>query len=153
MVFPVLDIKTFVMLKNFFTTSAFCFMLTIHLTGQSIEAQVEILRQNMLNPNVSTLNLILSSDLVYGHSNGHLEDKATFIDNLTNGTYDFTEISCTDQSIKLSKHIAVVRHTLKAKTNDKGIPAEINLKILLVWKKEGKTWQLWERQSAKIVAY
>jgi hypothetical protein len=153
MVFPVLDTKTFIMLKNLFTTLAFCFMLTIHLTGQSIEAQVEILRQNMLNPNVSTLNLILSSDLVYGHSNGHLEDKATFIDNLTNGTYDFTEISCTDQSIKLSKHIAVVRHTLKAKTNDKGIPAEINLKILLVWKKEGKTWQLWERQSAKIVPH
>jgi hypothetical protein len=153
MVFPVLDTKTFIMLKNLFTTLAFCFMLTIHLTGQSIEAQVEILRQNMLNPNVSTLNLILSSDLVYGHSNGHLEDKATFIDNLTNGTYDFTEISCTDQSIKISKHIAVVRHTLKAKTNDKGIPAEINLKILLVWKKEGKTWQLWERQSAKIVPH
>jgi hypothetical protein len=141
------------MLKNLFTTLAFCFMLTIHLTGQSIEAQVEILRQNMLNPNVSTLNLILSPDLVYGHSNGHLEDKATFIDNLTNGTYDFTEISCTDQSIKISKHIAVVRHTLKAKTNDKGIPAEINLKILLVWKKDGKTWQLWERQSAKIVPH
>jgi hypothetical protein len=153
MVFPVLDTKTFIMLKNLFTTLAFCFMLTIHLTGQSIEAQMEILRQNMLNPNVSTLNLILSSDLVYGHSNGHLEDKATFIDNLTNGTYDFTEISCTDQSIKISKHIAVVRHTLKAKTNDKGIPAEINLKILLVWKKEGKTWQLWERQSAKIVPH
>ena len=141
------------MLKNLFTTLAFCSILTIHLTGQSIEAQVEILRQNMLNPSVSTLNLILSTDLVYGHSNGHLEDKATFIDNLTNGNYDFTEISCTDQSIKLSKHIAVVRHTLKAKTNDKGIPAEINLKILLVWKKEGKTWQLWERQSAKIVPH
>jgi hypothetical protein len=141
------------MLKNLFTTLAFCSILTIHLTGQSIEAQVEILRQNMLNPNVSILNLILSPDLVYGHSNGHLEDKATFIDNLTNGTYDFTEISCTDQSIKLSKHIAVVRHTLRAKTNDKGIPAEINLKILLVWKKEGKTWQLWERQSAKIVPH
>jgi hypothetical protein len=141
------------MIKNLFTTIAFCSILTIHLTGQSIEAQVEILRQNMLNPSVSTLNLILSTDLVYGHSNGHLEDKATFIDNLTNGTYDFTEISCTDQSIKLSKHIAVVRHTLKAKTNDKGIPAEINLKILLVWKKEGKNWQLWERQSAKIVPH
>jgi ketosteroid isomerase-like protein len=119
--------------------------------AQSIETQVEILRQNLLNPNISALNRILSPDLVYGHSNGHLEDKATFIDNLTNGNYDFTEISCTDQSIKLSKHIAVVRHTLKAKTNDKGIPAEINLKILLVWKKEGKTWQLWERQSAKII--
>jgi hypothetical protein len=141
------------MIKNLFTTIAFCSILTIHLTGQSIEAQVEILRQNMLNPSVSTLNLILSTDLVYGHSNGHLEDKATFIDNLTNGNYDFTEISCTDQSIKLSKHIAVVRHTLKAKTNDKGIPAEINLKILLVWKKEGKNWQLWERQSAKIVPH
>ena len=119
-------------------------MLSIPLMAQSIETQVEILRQNLLNPNISALNLILSPDLVYG-------DKATFIDNLTNGNYDFTEISCTEQSIKLSKHIAVVRHTLKAKTNDKGIPAEINLKILLVWKKEGKTWQLWERQSAKII--
>ena len=128
-------------------------MLSIPLMAQSIETQVEILRQNMLNPNISALNLILSPDLVYGHSTGHLEDKATFIDNLTNGNYDFTEISCTDQSIKLSKHIAVVRHTLKAKTNDKGIPAEINLKILLVWKKEGKTWQLWERQSAKFVPH
>ena len=120
-------------------------MLTTPLMAQSIE--------NQLNPNISALNHILSPDLVYGHSNGHLEDKATFIDNLTNGNYDFTEISCTDQSIKLSKHIAVVRHTLKAKTNDKGIPAEINLKILLVWKKEGKNWQLWERQSAKIVPH
>ena len=67
-------------------------MLTIPLMAQSIENQVEILRQNMLNPNISALNLILSPDLVYGHSNGHLEDKATFIDRLTNGTYDFTEI-------------------------------------------------------------
>jgi hypothetical protein len=141
------------MLKNFFTTLTLWFMLTTPLMAQSIENQVEILRQNMLNPNISALNLILSPDLVYGHSNGHLEDKATFIDRLTNGTYDFTEIIWTDQSIKLSKHIAVVRHTLKAKTNDKGIPSEINLKILLVWKKEGKNWQLWERQSAKIVPH
>lgn len=141
------------MVKNLFTTLVFWCILTIHLTGQSIEAQVEILRQNMLNPNISTLNNILSPDLVYGHSNAHLEDKATFIANLTNGNYDFTEIICTDQSIKLSKHIAVVRHTLKAKTNDKGIPSEINIKILMVWKKEGKTWQLWERQSAKIVPH
>lgn len=141
------------MVKNLFKTLTIGCISMIQLSGQSIETQVEILRQNMLNPNISALNLILSPDLVYGHSNGHLEDKATFIDNLTNGNYDFTEIICTNQSIKQSKHIAVVRHTLQAKTNDKGIPSEINLKILLVWKKNGKTWQLWERQSAKIVPH
>jgi hypothetical protein len=40
---------------------------------------------------------------------------------------------------------------LHAKTNDKKIPGEINLKILMVWKKEGKIWQLWERQAVKIL--
>lgn len=141
------------MFKYFIPALVLTQFFSFRLYSQSIEGQVALLRQNMLNPNISALNLILSPDLVYGHSNGHLEDKATFIDRLTNGTYDFTEIIWTDQSIKLSKHIAVVRHTLKAKTNDKGIPSEINLKILLVWKKEGKTWQLWERQSAKIVPH
>jgi hypothetical protein len=100
---------------------------------------------------MSSLNKILASDLVYGHSNAKLEDKTAFIENLLNGNYDFTEITLKDQSIKVSKHIAVVRHTLHAKTNDKKIPGEINLKILMVWKKEGKIWQLWERQAVKIL--
>jgi hypothetical protein len=117
--------------------------------GQSIENQIEVLRQNMLNPDLTTLNKLLASDLVYGHSNGKIEDKTAFIANLTNGNYDFTEIILKDQSIKINKHIAVVRHTLYAKTNDKMVPGEVNLKIVLVWKKEGKIWQLWERQAVK----
>ncbi|NBU35959.1 MAG: nuclear transport factor 2 family protein [Bacteroidetes bacterium] len=139
------------MLKYFIPALVFMHLFSFPLLGQTIENQVDILRQNMLDPDISTLNKILASDLVYGHSNGKIEDKKAFIENLQNGNYDFTEITLKDQTIKTSKHIAIVRHTLYAKTNDKKVPAEVNLKILMVWKKEGKTWQLWERQAVKIL--
>jgi hypothetical protein len=125
---------------------------SFRIYGQSIETQVALLRQNMLEPDSRALDKMLASDLVYGHSNGKLEDKAAFIRNLTNGNYDFTEISLKDQTIKVNKQTAVVRHTLYAKTNDQKVPGEVHLKILMVWKKEGKTWRLWERQAVKIPA-
>ncbi|MFM7090218.1 MAG: nuclear transport factor 2 family protein [Bacteroidota bacterium] len=137
------------MAKYLIPTLLLSLVFSLHSKGQSIENQVELLKQNMLNPDAASLNKILAADLVYGHSNGKLEDKTAFIENLTNGNYDFTEIILKDQSIKTNKHIAIVRHTLYAKTNDRKVPGETNLKILLVWKKEGKTWQLWERQAVK----
>jgi len=139
------------MFKYFIPALVLTQFFSFRLHSQSMEDQVALLRQYMLDPDMTSLNKILASDLVYGHSNGKLEDKTAFIENLLNGNYDFTEITLKDQSIKVSKHVAIVRHTLHAKTNDKKIPGEINLKILMVWKKEGKIWQLWERQAVKIL--
>ena len=45
---------------------------------------------------------------------------------------------------------AVVRHILKAKTNDGGKPADVHLRVLLIWQKQGGHWKLLARQAVKM---
>ena len=41
-------------------------------------------------------------------------------------------------------------NTLNAKTNDGGKPAEVHLKVLLIWQKGKSGWKLLARQAIKI---
>jgi hypothetical protein len=49
---------------------------------------------------------------------GHIDDKKEFVDKLTNGSSDFVTIDLSEQTISISDKVAIVRHTLNAKTND-----------------------------------
>jgi ketosteroid isomerase-like protein len=113
---------------------------------------VEQLRVAMVNADKAALENIAASKLSYGHSGGAVDDKKTFVEKITNGASDFVSIDLTEQTISISGKVAIVRHTLKAKTNDAGkAPGEVNLKILLVWQKNKKTgWKLLARQAVKL---
>ena len=63
---------------------------------------------------------------------------------------DFVSIDLTEQTISISDDVAVVRHVLNAKTNDGGKPAEVHLKVLLIWQKGKSGWKLLARQAIKI---
>lgn len=111
---------------------------------------VEFLKQAMISGNQSDLETIASVDLSYGHSSGKIEDKTAFVKSIASGASDFVSIDLTDQTIKISKKLAIVRHKLAAKTNDNGKPGEVKLGIMLVLAKEGKDWKLIGRQAYKI---
>ena len=72
------------------------------------------------------------------------------MDKLTNGSSDFVTIDLSEQTISISDKVAVVRHTLNAKTNDGGKPGEVHLKVLLIWQKGKAGWKLLARQAIKI---
>lgn len=117
-----------------------------------IEKSVEALRQAMIQPDRNQLDVLVMEELSYGHSNGRIEDKETFIGNLLNGNSNFEEITISDQQITVNKKTAIVRHQLFAKTNDKGKgPGEVNLHIMTVWVKRGGSWKLLARQAVKKV--
>ncbi|MBN8688840.1 MAG: nuclear transport factor 2 family protein [Chitinophagales bacterium] len=126
------------------------------VSGQSKkEKQVadatEQLRKAMVDADKSGLEKLASDQLSYGHSGGHVEGKAEFVDKIVSGKSDFVSIELTDQTIAISGKTAVVRHSLAAKTNDGGKPGEVHLKILLIWQKEGSQWKLLARQAVKIL--
>jgi len=117
-----------------------------------IEKSVEALRQAMIQPDRNQLDVLVMEELSYGHSNGRIEDKETFVGNLLNGNSNFEEIILSDQQITVNKKTAIVRHQLFAKTNDKGKgPGEVNLHIMTVWVKRADTWKLLARQAVKKV--
>lgn len=116
-----------------------------------VEAAVEQLRQVLLSGEADVLDRITAPSLSYGHSDGRVEDKATFIAQLTSGQSNFTEIDLREQSIAVSGGTAVVRHLMRASTHDAGkAPGLINLKVILVWVREEDGWKLLARQAVKM---
>jgi ketosteroid isomerase-like protein len=115
---------------------------------QVLEA-CEQFRNALIDSDVKALERLLSEDLCYGHSDGLTEGKASFIENIAQGRYDFTSIIIRDQRIRLFGKTAIVRHAIDADTNDNNIPGQINLKLVLVWRREKCDWRLIERQSVR----
>ncbi len=104
----------------------------------------------LIDADQESLELLLDASLSYGHSNGSIENKKQFIENILNGNSVFMEIELVDQSVKISGDTSIVRHIFKAETNDKNVPATISLQILLVWQKQDEQWKLLARQAVHI---
>jgi ketosteroid isomerase-like protein len=116
---------------------------------QAVAQQVENLKKAMIDADKSSLENLTSDKLTYGHSTGNIEDKKLFVENILNNKSDFVTIDLTNQTISISKDVALVRHKLDAKTNNDGKPGEAHLFVLLVWQKTGGQWKLLARQAVK----
>lgn len=144
------------MIKKSFFTSIISLMIAIGVTAQSkdetaVADAVEKLRQAMIDGNKTVLEALVLDKLSYGHSGGHIDDKAEFVEKLASGKSDFVTIELSEQTISVSDKTAIVRHKLNAKTNDGGKAAEVHLLVLLVWQKQQGQWKLLARQAVKIV--
>jgi hypothetical protein len=143
-------------MKRTLIALVFCCLATTVAQSQSKEdkevvAAVESLRKAMLDGEKSALDKIAAPELTYGHSSGTIEDKAAFIDALVSGRNDFVTIDLSEQSVKLvGDNLALVRHKLKAETNNGGTPGTANIGILLVFQKQKGQWKLLARQAFKL---
>ena len=115
----------------------------------AVAAAVEKLRVAMIDGNKTSLEGLVTNDLSYGHSGGHIDDKKEFVEKLSSGKSDFVTIDLSGQSISISGKTAIVRHKLDATTNDGGKPGEVHLLVMLVWQKQGGQWKLLARQAVK----
>jgi ketosteroid isomerase-like protein len=117
---------------------------------KAVAGAVEQLRKAMVDGDSLMLDKLTSSQLSYGHSGGHIDDKAEFVQKIASGKSDFVTIELTEQTISVSKNTAVVRHKLNAATNDGGKPAVVHLAVLLIWQKLHGGWKLLARQAIKL---
>lgn len=114
---------------------------------KAVAETLERFRVAMVDGDSVALNKLVSTNLSYGHSGGHVEGKEEFVRKIVSGKSDFVTIDISEQTINVVKDVAVVRHTLHATTNDNGKPGVVDLSILLIWQKDKKGWQLLARQA------
>jgi len=143
------------MKRTFLIAVCFLFVNTLVFAQNSDEKAVadavEKLRVAIVDAKESELSKLTSADLSYGHSNGLLEDKKEFIRALTSEESNFTRIELSEQTIKISGDIALVRHKLMGDTHNKGKdPAPVKLGIFMVWQKLKGDWLLVGRQAFKL---
>jgi len=115
----------------------------------AVTAAAERLRVAMVDPEEAQLSALVADDLSYGHSGGRIDTKASFIGDLLNRNSDFVSIVISDQTVKVVQDNALVRHTLVAQTNDRGVAGNVKLHVLQVWQRQGGTWKLLARQAVR----
>lgn len=142
-------------MKKIFLTALFiiagcCFVIAQDKKEKKMADAVEQLRKAMIDADKAALEELVMDKLSYGHSSGHIDDKKEFVEKLVSGRSDFVSIDLSEQTVSISGKIAIVRHILKAKTNDGGKPGEVQLRVMLVWQKQGGKWKLLARQAVKM---
>jgi hypothetical protein len=145
------------MQKSLFIISLGCLLSTGLLAQpkssndeKGVATAVEVLRKAMVDGDKKALESVAAEELSYGHSSGRVEDKASFVTSLTNGTSDFVSINIADQTIKITGNTAIVRYKMTGDTNDNNKPGTVNLGVLLVWQKQKGQWKLLARQAFKL---
>jgi hypothetical protein len=111
---------------------------------------VEIFNKAIINKDTGTLEKILLNELSYGHSNGLVQDKASFIHKIIAGPNFFTAIDLQNQTIKIVGDMAIVRHLVTAKVINKGSPGVLKFGNVLILLKRNKNWKFIVRQAYKI---
>lgn len=117
---------------------------------KDVAKAVEALRIAMIEGKRESLAKIAFDDLSYGHSDGHVENKAEFIEKIVSGQSKFTTIDLSEQVIQVTGDVATVRHQFQAATANDGVPGTVNLHVLTVWVKRKGEWKLLARQAVKL---
>lgn len=115
--------------------------------GKALEA----LRMAIMTGDGKTLAALLHDKVIYAHSDGHLvQSKAEFIASL-NGKPNYRTLTFSDITIVVVGNNALVRHTWDgADIMPDGSTGHSYIKVMQVWRKEGKGWKLFARQSCPI---
>ena len=128
--------------------------------GQAAHAQddngivandVAAFRNAQFTLNAGTLKAFCADDLSYSHSDGHIEDKATFVTNATNGRYVFNALEYQGTTVHVVDTTAIVRFKWVARQTWKdGKITDTQMAIMMVWHKQGQEWKLLARSATKL---
>ena len=119
---------------------------------EAVAKNVEAFRKAQIAANAEALAALCAPELSYSHSDGHVEDKATFIANATDGKSKILSLEYQDPKITVVGPAAIVRfHWVgEAQSVADGKKTATNLHILMNWQKQGADWKLLTRASTKL---
>src|SRR5215510_8468566 len=118
----------------------------------AVKKRVEAFRLAQIAADAKAFDALCAAELSYSHSDGRVEDKATFIANATNGKSKFLSLEYLDPQIRVVGPAAIVRFPRVAQSPAvaDGKKTNTNLHILMNWQKQGADWKLLSRASTKL---
>ena len=118
----------------------------------AVAKSVEAFRVAQIAVDAKAFDALCAAELSYSHSDGRVEDRATFITNATNGKSTFLSLAYQDPQIRVVGTAAIVRFHWVAESQSvaDGKKSNTNLHILMNWQKQGADWKLLSRASTKL---
>lgn len=115
---------------------------------QAIKTSIDKFNAAAKAADKATLDKLLHADLVYGHSNAKIENKAECIQALVTGKPNF--VMEPGLSIRIYGKTAVAHGKMTANVVQNGNPTKIPLDLLQVWVKEGADWRMVARHTTRL---
>jgi Domain of unknown function (DUF4440) len=118
----------------------------------AVAKNVEAFRKAQVAADPKALDALCAAELSYSHSDGRVEDRATFVANATNGKSKFLLLEYKDPQVRVVGDAAIVRfHWVgQSESIPEGKKNDTNLHILMNWQKQGSDWKLLSRASTKL---
>ena len=119
---------------------------------EAVAKNVEAFRKAQVAADPKALEALCAAELSYSHSDGRVEDRATFVANATNGKSKFLMLEYKDPQVRVVGPAAIVRfHWVgQSESIPEGKKNDTNLHILMNWQKQGSDWKLLSRASTKL---
>jgi hypothetical protein len=119
---------------------------------ETVAKKVEAFRLAQIVADAKAFDALCAAELSYSHSDGHVEDKATFITNATNGKSKFLSLEYLDPQIRVVGTAAIVRFHWVGESQSvaDSKKSNTNLHILMNWQKRGADWKLLSRAATKL---
>jgi len=115
-----------------------------------IAANCKLLNQALITRDKALLERLVATKLSYGHSNGDVEDKTTFVKNVVDKKPIYVTINIPSQTINIADNNAIVRQTQELKVIKEDKETDLKIGNLLIWQKQGKAWKLLVKQGFKL---
>jgi ketosteroid isomerase-like protein len=119
---------------------------------EAVAKRLETFRTAQAAQDAKTLTALCAPELSYSHSDGHIEDRDTFVKNATSGKSKTLSLEYKDPTIRVVGDVAIVRFHWVAESESvaDGKKSSTNLAILMNWHKQGGEWKLLDRASTKL---
>ncbi|HEY4936259.1 MAG TPA: nuclear transport factor 2 family protein [Puia sp.] len=118
--------------------------------NKEVETTIDNLNAAMISKDKPILEKLTTEELSYGHSTGVVQNKSEFVNDILSGPINFLKIDITNENINLADDIAIVRNISSISGTNKGMPLELKIGVLMIWKKQEGNWKLLARQGFKL---
>ena len=119
---------------------------------EAVKKNVEAFRKAQIAADAKALEALTAAELSYSHSDGRVEDKATFVKNATAGKSKILALEWKEPTIRVVGDAAIVRFHWVGESES--VPdakkSSTNLHVLMNWQKQGADWKLLTRASTKL---
>lgn len=124
---------------------------TISYKKEDVANAVNELNRALEKNDTLALNMLLHSQLSYGHSNAWVESRQEVIEDISNGILKYNKIDQPEVEVTVGDGVATVRGDGNFDINYKGEEHMMfDLHVMQTWIWEDGRWQLLNRQSTGI---
>ena len=104
----------------------------------------------MLAADMGALEPLVHEDLVYTHSSGVVDGKASWLESMRSGKTRYKSVQCADEKVRLHGDAALVTGGATLEVEIGGQPKTLRLRYLNVWVNSGGGWKFAAWQSGAL---